>query len=119
MKTPNAKTHLAKLKRQADRLPPTTSPIASARLQKLNLEIRRLEHECETARLDAEVRAGRLVPLDEAIQLYGMPLQMIRDQLGTLSKRFASRLHGQPIKAIERMLADEGDRIVKLARESL
>ncbi len=119
MKTPDPKAKLARLKRQADRITPATSPIASARLQKLQLEIRRLKHEVESARLDAEIRAGRLLSLDDAQALYCRPLQTIRDALGSLAKRFAVRLHGQPIKTIESMLADEADRIVKLARESL
>lgn len=117
MKNPTAK--LLKLKRLAESAPPPSTPIASARLQKLQLEIRRLEHEVESARLDAEIRAGRLLPLDEAVALYCRPLQVIRDQLGTLSKRFAVRLHGQSIKSIEALLADEANRIVGLARESL
>jgi len=119
MKTPDPKAKLARLKRQAASAPPPTTLIASARLQKLNLEIRRLKHEVESARLDAEIRAGRLLSLDEAQELFCRPLQTIRDQLGSLSKRFAVRLHAQSIKTIESMLADEADRIVTLARKSL
>ena len=119
MKTPNPQKQLAKLKRQADRLQPATSPIASARLEKLSLEIRRLQHEVESARLDAEIRAGRLLDVDDAIRLYSRPLHTLRDQLGKLSKRFAVRLHGLSVKAIEAALDSEADRIIALARASL
>ena len=115
----NPKAALARLKKRAELARAPATPIGTARLQKLKLEILRLEHECEAARLDAEIRAGRLLTVDDAKQLFCLPLQTMRDALATLPKRFAVRLHGASPKVIETALADECDRIVALARKAV
>jgi len=99
--------------------PATGSPIGFARLAKLNLEIERLTVEVRQAVAREKIEQGETLTLDIAREIFGRPLQAIRDQLATLPKRFAVRLHGQPQKAIETTLADECDRIVALARKAV
>ena len=95
------------------------TPLAQARLDKTLQEIRLLESKVRTAELEERQLAGELLNVGDAIVLYCAPLQTIRDQLGSLSKRFAVRLHGLPVRAIENALSDEADRIIALARASL
>ena len=95
------------------------TPLAQARLDKTLQEIRLLESKVRTAELEERQLAGELLNVGDAIVLYCTPLQTIRDQLGSLSKRFAVRLHGQSVRAIENALSDEADRIIALARASL
>ena len=95
------------------------TPLAQARLDKTLQEIRLLESKVRTAELEERQLAGELLNVGDAIRLYCAPLQTIRDQLSTLSKRFAVRLHGLSVKAIEAALDSEADRIIALARASL
>ena len=115
----NATAKLEKLKRQAETAPPPASPIGFARLAKLNLEIERLTVEVRQAIAREKIEQGETLALDTAREIFGRPHQVVRDQLGTLAKRFAPRLVGQPQKAIERTLADEAARIVNLCRSKI
>lgn len=116
---PNPKAALSRLQQKAESLPATTSPIGSARLAKLNLEIERLQVEVREAIKDERIRDGELLTLDTAKALFLLPLQTIKDALSTLPKRFSVRLAGQSVKQIEITLADECDRIVALARKAV
>jgi hypothetical protein len=114
MKAPSPKAALARLKRKAETLPAPATPIASARLEKLQLEIRRLEFECELSELESRRRKGELLYLSEAQELITGATQAIADRIREQHKRLAVRLVGASVKSIETTLLDDNDRTLAL-----
>ena len=90
--------------KSSDALPP--SPTGFARLAKLLKETELLEQRIERAKLEARVRAGELLEVSTAIEIYGKPHQTAGTMLGGMPKQIAPRLVGQPVREIERTLAE-------------
>ncbi|MEI6279071.1 MAG: hypothetical protein WCQ16_06785 [Verrucomicrobiae bacterium] len=108
------KAALARLRRKAESAPPATTPLAAARLEKLRLEITRLEFECELADLESRRRKGELLYLAEAQELITGATQAIADRLREQHKRIAVRLVNASVKSIETALLDDNDRTLAL-----
>ena len=120
------KTHapaavLAHLQKQASKTPSPSTPIAAARLRKLELEIRRLEHEVEAARLDEELRKGNLLHADEAQTLILSALASTISWVRILPERYDSRCNSQaPEEARRGLLAARAElsQIVRTAMDA-
>jgi hypothetical protein len=93
--------------------------LGKARLEKLMLESERLRHLVRVAELEAEQAEGRLLSTDDALMLYGRPLQAGRALMDTMPRELAPRLTGQPQKTIENTLRDWIARLVDVMRVSL
>jgi len=93
--------------------------LGKARLEKLMLESERLRHLVRVAELEAEQAEGRLLSTDDAIMLYGRPLQAGRALMDTMPRELAPRIVGQPQSEIERTLRDWIARLVDVMRVSL
>ena len=91
------------------------SPLAAARLQKLEKEIVFLETRIRSAQLEQRELERELIHTDGAMQLINAGVGPIAAALRTLAKFMAPRLVGQPQVAIERILTTEANRILKLA----
>ena len=115
----NATAKLEKLKRQAATAPPPATPIAAARLQKLRLEITRLEFECEIADLESRRRKGELLYLAEAQELITGVTQALANRLREQHKRIAIRLVNASVKSIETALLDDNNRTLALCAVAL
>jgi hypothetical protein len=99
--------------------PAPTSTVAQARLTKLLKETERLQIEIENARLQQEVMKGKLVPIEEATEVYGRPHRAVQQELQTMPKTMAPKLYNQPQRAIEEALAEWCDRLSSHIRESI
>ena len=95
---------LAHLQKQASKNPAPQTPIGQARLRKLELEIRRLEHEVESARITEQERKGSLIHSDEATGLILAALASTTGWLKNLPDRYASRCNSENIEAGRRGL---------------
>ena len=110
---------LAHLQKQASKTPSPSTPIAAARLRKLELEIARLTHEVESARLDSEIRKGNLVHADEATGLILAALASTTGWLKNLPDRYASRCNSENIEAGRRGLEAARAELSQIVRTAM
>jgi len=110
---------LAHLQKQASKTPSPSTPIAAARLRKLELEIRRLEHEVESARLDEEQRKGNLLHYDEAVTTILAALASTTGWLKNLPDRYASRCNSENIEAGRRGLEAARAELSQIVRTAM
>jgi hypothetical protein len=95
------------------------SPLAEARLQKTLREISYLETRIRSAELEERALSRELLYSSEAIELFNAALQPIVNTLHTWPKALAPRLHGQPMRAIEKTLLDAANSLLANARTNL
>ena len=98
---------------------PGLSPLAAARLEKLQREISLLEIKIQTARAEQDVLDRNLVTLDEAKELVERALGPVVQALRILPKSLSVRLVNGTTRHIEDTLAREANRILGMARENL
>ena len=98
---------------------PALSPLAAARLEKLQKEIQFLETRIRSAELEERALSRELLYSSEAVELFNTALQPIVNTLRTWPKALAPRLHGQPMKAIEKTLLDATNGLLTNARTNL
>lgn len=96
-----------------------TGTLAGARLEKIRLEIQRLEIEVHNARLDQQVKEGLLIPFEEAREVLCRPYRISKTLLDTMPKSLAPRLFNQPQKEIESTLAAWVDNLTTTLRNDL
>jgi hypothetical protein len=94
MKT--ARSRLSQLQKAAAAAPVPTTPIAQARLEKLQKEIALLEHKVRSADLERRALEGELMYQSEAAELLVAGIAPVSDGLRSLPKALAPRLVGQP-----------------------
>jgi hypothetical protein len=95
------------------------SPLAEARLQKTLREISYLETRIRSAELEERALSRELLYSSEAVELVNAALQPIVNTLRTWPKALAPRLHGQPVKSIEKTLLDAANNLLANARTNL
>ena len=95
------------------------SPLAEARLQKTLREISYLETRIRSAELEERALSRELLYSSEAVELLNAALQPIVNTLRTWPKALAPRLHGQPVKAIEKTLLDATNTLLANARTNI
>ena len=95
------------------------SPLAAARLEKLQREIQFLETRIRSAELEERALSRELLYSSEAVELFNAALQPIVNTLHTWPKALAPRLHGQPMGAIEKTLLDATNALLENARTNL
>lgn len=95
------------------------SPLAAARLEKLQKEIQFLETRIKTALMEQDALDRRLVAVDEARELLNRALEPVVQALRILPKSLSIRLVHGTARTIENTLADEANRILKIARENV
>ncbi len=98
---------------------PALSPLAAARLEKLQKEIQFLETRIKTALMEQDALDRRLVAVDEARELLNRALEPVVQALRILPKSLSIRLVHGTARTIENTLADEANRILKMARENV
>ena len=98
---------------------PALSPLAAARLEKLQREIQFLETRIKTALMEQDALDRRLVAVDEARELLNRALEPVVQALRILPKSLSIRLVHGTARTIENTLADESNRILKMARENV
>jgi hypothetical protein len=98
---------------------PALSPLAAARLEKLQKEIQFLETRIRSAELEERALSRELLYSSEAVELFNAALQPIVNTLHTWPKALAPRLHGQPMGAIEKTLLDAANSLLANARTNL
>jgi chromosome segregation ATPase len=98
---------------------PALSPLAAARLEKLQKEIQFLETRIKTALMEQDALDRRLVAVDEARELLNRALEPVVQALRILPKSLSIRLVHGTARTIENTLADESNRILKMARENV
>jgi hypothetical protein len=96
-----------------------TSAIGQARLEKLQQETARIRLQIQALRREAKVAKGELIPLAEAREIFGKPHQAVAHLLSVMPRTLAPRLCSQPIREIERTLAESCDEIMRLLRQSV
>ena len=82
------------------------SPVAEARLRKLNLEASRLESQIRTLKIEAAILDRTLLTSEDAIAIFSPPHLIVREMLSIAPKTLAPRLYGLPQKAIEESLVE-------------
>ena len=98
---------------------PALSPLAAARLEKLQKEIQFLETRIRSAELEERALSRELLYSSEAVELFNTALQPIVNTLRTWPKALAPRLHGQPLRSIEKTLLDATNALLENARTNL
>ena len=98
---------------------PALSPLAAARLEKLQKEIQFLETRIRTAEMEQEALDRRLLEVDEARELVNRALEPVVQALRILPKSLSVRLVNGTTRHIENTLATEANRILKMARENV
>lgn len=93
--------------------------LAGAKLEKIQLEIERLEIEIHNARLDQQVKEGRLIPVEEVKEVLCRPYRISKQLLDVMPKSLAPRLFNQPQKEIERTLAAWVDTLADNLRSNI
>jgi hypothetical protein len=88
------------------------SPVAAARLRKLNLEAERITAQVRAAKIEAAMLERRLLTSDDACRLFGPSHEIVKARLSSCAKTLAPRLFNQPQKAIEQTLADWSDAVL-------
>jgi hypothetical protein len=91
------------------------SPVAAARLRKLNLEAERITAQVRAAKIEAALLERRLLTSDDACRLFGPSHEIVKQRLSSCAKSLAPRLFNQPQKAIETALADWSDSVLAAA----
>ncbi len=91
------------------------SPVAAARLRKLNLEAERITAQVRAAKIEAALLERRLLTADDAIRLFSPAHEITKQRLSSCAKTLAPRLFNQPQKAIETALADWSDAVLAAA----
>ena len=94
---------------------PSLTPIAEARLRKLNLEAERITAQVRAAKIEAALLERKLLTADDAWKLFSPPHEIIRQHLSSCAKTLAPRLFNQSQKAIEETLADWSDGVLAAA----
>ncbi len=84
----------------------TLSPIAEARLRKLNLEADRLTAQIRAAKIEAALLEKTLITSAEANRIFSPPHLIVKQMLSTAPKTLSPRLFNQSQKAMEQTLAD-------------
>jgi len=95
------------------------SPLAAARLEKLQKEIRFLETRIRTCELEQRALERELLYSSEAIELINAALGPVADGLRRLPKFLSARLHGQSIGEIENTLTEEANRLLALGNHGV
>jgi hypothetical protein len=104
------------LKEQGSENPLTAlSPIAEARLRKLNLEADRLTAQIRAAKIEAALLEKTLITADDACRLFGPAHEIVKQMLTTAPKALAPRLFNQSQKAVEQALADWSNSVLAAA----
>jgi hypothetical protein len=98
---------------------PALSPLAAARLEKLQREIQFLETRIRSAELEERALSRELLYSSEAVELVNAALQPIVNTLRTWPKALAPRLHGQPVKSIEKTILDAANNLLANARTNI
>lgn len=98
---------------------PGLSPLAAARLEKLQKEIQFLETRIRTAEMEQDALDRRLLEVDEARELVNRALEPVVQALRILPKSLSVRLVNGTTRHIENTLATEANRILAMARENL
>jgi hypothetical protein len=98
---------------------PALSPLAAARLEKLQREIQFLETRIRSAELEERALSRELLYSSEAVELVNAALQPIVNTLRTWPKALAPRLHGQPVKSIEKTILDAANSLLANAQTNL
>ena len=98
---------------------PPLSPLAAARLEKLQREIQFLETRIRTAEMEQDTLDRRLLEVDEARELVNRALEPVVQALRILPKSLSDRLVNGTTRHIENTLASEANRILGMARENL
>ena len=98
---------------------PALSPLAAARLEKIQKEIRFLETRIRTCELEQRRLEGELLYSHEAVELLTAALAPVADGLRTWPKWLAPRLHGQPIRSIEDTLTGAVNNILRLGQQNI
>ena len=88
------------------------SPVAAARLRKLNLEAERITAQVRAAKIEAAMVERRLLTSDDACRLFGPAHEITKQRLSSMPKTLAPRLFNQPQKTIETTLADWSDSVL-------
>lgn len=94
---------------------PALSPIAEARLRKLNLEAERITAQVRSAKIEAALLERRLLTAEDACHLFSAPHEIIKSQLSSCAKTLAPRLFNQPQKVIETTIADWSNSVLAAA----
>jgi len=95
------------------------SPLAAARLEKLQREIQFLETRIRTAEMEQDALDRRLLEVDEARELVNRAIEPVVQALRILPKSLSVRLVNGTTRHIENTLASEANRILGMARENL
>ena len=98
---------------------PGLSPLAAARLEKLQREIQFLETRIRTAEMEQDALDRRLLEVDEARELVNRAIEPVVQALRILPKSLSVRLVNGTTRHIENTLATEVNRILGMARENL
>jgi len=91
------------------------SPIAEARLRKLNLEADRLTAQIRAAKIEAALLEKTLITANDANRIFSPPHLIVKQMLSTAPKTLSSRLFNQSQKAIEQTLADYCNSVLSAA----
>lgn len=95
------------------------SPLAAARLEKLQKEIRFLESRIKTAEMEQQILDLDTIRADVAKQMLSAALEPIVATLRTWPKSLPSRLAGMPSRMVESILADTVGQLLANARQNL
>ena len=98
---------------------PALSPLAAARLEKLQREIQFLETRIRTAEMEQDALERRLLEVDEARELVNRAIEPVVQALRILPKSLSVRLVNGTTRHIEDTLASEANRILAMARENV
>jgi len=98
---------------------PALSPLAAARLEKLQKEIQFLETRIKTALMEQDALDRRLVEVDEAKELLNRALAPVIQALRIMPKTLSVRIVNGTTRHIENTLATEANRILAMARENI
>lgn len=110
---------LEQLTRQAAKTPAPSTPIAAARLEKLQREIQLLEHRVRSADLERRAFEHELMYQSEAAELLVAAIGPVADGLRSLPKALSPRLVGQPQREIENALTEAANRLLKLGNHGI
>ena len=111
-----AKTSTANTSENSEK---SLSPLAAARLEKIQKEIRFLESRIRTCELEQRQLEGELLHASDAIDLIRAGLVPFAEGLKRMPKWIAPRLVGQSLREIEGFMTEEVNRLLKLGDTSL
>ena len=99
--------------------PSKLSPVAAARLRKLNLEAERLTAQVRAIKIEAALHERTLLTTEEGIRLMTAPGVVIKQMIDTMPRTLALRLYNQSPKAIEDILASWGNSVLRAAHAAV